>query len=72
MSGGHGCCADKACNDKTCMDLPSGVTCGDCRNFRHCEAMYDHKAADTYCDFFPRRFSVKAAPATTKATGATP
>lgn len=26
----HGCCADKACSDTTCMELPSGKTCGDC------------------------------------------
>ena len=52
----HGCCADKACSDKTCMELYVGKACGDCRHFRHCQAFYDHKPADTYCDFFPRRF----------------
>ena len=52
----HGCCADKACNDKTCMELADGKTCGDCANFRHCAAFYAHQATDTYCDFFPRRF----------------
>jgi len=55
----HGCCADKACNSKTCMELPEGESCGDCRNFKHCEAFYAHKATDTYCDFFPRRFSAR-------------
>lgn len=53
----HGCCADKACNDRTCMELPADKTCGDCKHFRHCEAFYAHKATDTYCDFFPRRFA---------------
>lgn len=60
----HGCCADKACTEKTCMELPAGTTCGDCRNFRHCEAFYARKKTDTSCDFFPRRFVVA------KATGA--
>jgi hypothetical protein len=53
----HGCCDDKACSEKTCMELPDGKTCGDCRNFRHCAAFYAHKPTDTYCDFFPRRFA---------------
>ncbi len=52
----HGCCADKACTDKTCMELPKGKTCGDCYAFRHCEAFYGHTKTDTYCDFYPRRF----------------
>jgi len=56
----HGCCADKACNDKTCMELPAGKTCGDCIHFRHCAAFYAHTAADTYCDFYPRRFAARA------------
>lgn len=51
----HGCCADKACTDKTCMQLPVGVACGDCAHFNHCKAFYGHSATDTYCDFFPRR-----------------
>jgi hypothetical protein len=63
----HGCCADKACNDKTCMELPAGKTCGDCGHFRHCEAFYAHKATDTYCDFYPRRFRERA-----PAAGVTP
>lgn len=55
----HGCCADKACSDKTCMQLPAGKTCGDCRNFRHCTAFYARTAADTSCDFYPRRFAAR-------------
>lgn len=65
----HGCCADKACDNNTCMELADGKTCGDCANFRHCEAFYGHKPTDTYCDFFPRRFRERAAIA--KATGST-
>lgn len=60
-SHSHGCCADKACTSKTCMELPEGKTCGDCVNFRHCTAFYAHTSADTYCDFFPRRFREQAA-----------
>lgn len=63
----HGCCADKACSDKTCMELPAGKTCGDCAHVRHCIAFYAHTETDTYCDFFPRRFVERAAIA--KATG---
>jgi hypothetical protein len=63
----HGCCADKACNDKTCMELPAGTTCADCRNFKHCAAFYAHQPTDTYCDFFPRRFAKRTAVA--QATG---
>lgn len=66
MSHNHGCCADKACNDMTCMELPAGTTCGDCANFRHCEAFYAHTQTDTSCDFFPRRFRAKPAPQATK------
>jgi hypothetical protein len=52
----QGCCADKACTPKTCMDLPTGTTCGDCFHVRRCCAIYGHKPEDTYCDWFPRRF----------------
>lgn len=54
--GTHGCCADKACDGSTCMDLPTGKTCGDCAHAHRCCAMFGHTPADTYCDFFPRRF----------------
>lgn len=57
----HGCCADKACTDRTCMELPAGKNCGGCVNFRHCKAFYARTAADTSCDFFPRRFREPAA-----------
>lgn len=51
------------------MQLPAGKTCGDCRNFRHCEAFYAHTPTDNYCDFFPRRFIERAPIA--KTTGGT-
>lgn len=57
----HGCCADKACTHETCMQLPTGKTCGDCVHLKHCSAFYAHTPVDSYCDFFPRRF-VQAPP----------
>lgn len=65
-AGQHGCCADKACIHETCMQLPTGMTCGGCAHFRHCAAFYGHSTADTYCDFFPRRFKPAPAPPTVK------
>jgi hypothetical protein len=52
----HGCCADKACNGRTCMELPAGKTCGHCAHVYRCCTIFGHKPADTYCDWFPRRF----------------
>lgn len=59
MTKQFGCCADKACTLATCMALPADTTCGDCANFKHCATFYAHKADDTYCDFFPRRFKAR-------------
>ena len=59
MTKQFGCCADKACTMATCMALPVDATCGDCNHFKHCAAFYAHKADDTYCDFFPRRFAAR-------------
>lgn len=56
----HGCCADKACTDKTCMELPKGETCGSCVHERRCCTIFGHTPTDTYCDWFPRRFQAKA------------
>jgi hypothetical protein len=53
----HGCCADKACTDKTCMELPAGKTCGHCVHVYRCTTMFGHTPTDTYCDWFPRRFN---------------
>lgn len=44
------------------MELPAGKTCGHCVHERRCVLMFGHKPTDTYCDWFPRRFSEKAAP----------
>lgn len=52
----HGCCVDRECTSDTCMQLPAGKTCGDCVHVKRCVAIFGHKPADTYCDFFPRRF----------------
>jgi len=57
----HGCCADKACNDATCMALPVGKTCGHCVHKRRCCMIFGHTPTDTYCDWFPRRFQERAA-----------
>jgi hypothetical protein len=59
----HGCCADKACNDVTCMALPAGTTCGDCAHIKRCSAMFGHTPTDTYCDWLPRRFRTDGVPA---------
>lgn len=57
----QGCCVDKACNPGTCMDLPDGLTCGDCFHEERCCAIFGHVPEDTYCDWFPRRFHAKEA-----------
>lgn len=55
-----GCCVDKkygkGCSDSTCMELPEGVTCGDCRHVVRCTRIFGVKAENRSCDFFPRRF----------------
>lgn len=60
MSNKHGCCADKACTDANCMELPAGKTCGHCVHEKRCCTMFGHTPTDTYCDWFPRRFSERA------------
>jgi hypothetical protein len=52
----HGCCADKKCDSLTCMKLPQGDTCGDCRRFKRCEAFLGLTGKETSCDWFPRGF----------------
>lgn len=56
----HGCCAAKHCTDKTCMELPQGMTCGHCVHERRCCLIFGHKPSDTYCDWFPRLFRARA------------
>jgi len=51
-----GCCADKSCTPKTCMNLPDGKTCGDCVHIKRCKSIFGHTETDTVCDWFPRRF----------------
>lgn len=52
----QGCCADKKCTPETCMNLPMGITCGDCSHIGRCKAIFGHAETDTVCDWFPRRF----------------
>lgn len=54
----HDCCADEACTSENCMELPTGKTCGDCVSERRCCMMFGHVPTDTYCDWFPRRFTL--------------
>lgn len=51
-----GCCHDSSCDEKTCMVLPEGKTCGDCVHMSRCKVMFGHVETDTYCDWFPRKF----------------
>jgi hypothetical protein len=73
----NGCCVDKksgsprGCTPETCMDLPDGKTCADCRHVKHCVAMYDVKPENTWCDFHPRRFRLPMAPKSSGAEVAT-
>lgn len=58
----NGCCVDKkygkGCTEQTCMSLPAGKTCGDCRHVVWCEGFLGSRFArtNTSCDWFPRRF----------------
>lgn len=52
----HGCCADKCCNEGTCMALPEGKTCADCRTAAYCSKVLGVKLDSPSCDFYPRRF----------------
>jgi hypothetical protein len=53
----HGCCTDKACTTETCMELPIGKMCADCKFIKLCTRMGFTDGAKTSCDFFPRRFA---------------
>lgn len=53
----NGCCADKSCTPDTCMGLPDGRTCGDCRHIERCLGFgFTGSPKRKDCDFFPRRF----------------
>jgi len=41
------------------LDLPNGLTCGDCVHIPRCEAIFGHIPSDTYCDWWPIRFRAK-------------
>lgn len=41
------------------MQLPTGVTCGDCVHLARCKAMFGHVETDTYCDWSPSRFQTR-------------
>lgn len=55
-----GCCTDKCCNEQTCMKLPEGKCCGDCRHAPRCGKLFNTSEANVVCDFYPRRFADKA------------
>jgi hypothetical protein len=57
-----GCCADDSCTPETCMDLPTGTTCGDCAHVRWCVMMFGKEASHTSCGWFPRRLHATATP----------
>ena len=61
MGKKHGCCRDGACTEETCMELPEGKTCGDCRYQPWCKALFSCPPERTSCDYFPRRFGAKEA-----------
>lgn len=52
----RGCCFDGSCNGDTCMVLPEGCTCGECKHFKRCSWLMKMKPTSDCCDFFPRRF----------------
>lgn len=43
-------------SDADRMSLPPGRTCGDCRYFARCQALFGHIAGDQVCDFSPSAF----------------
>lgn len=65
-----GCCVDRACTPETCMNLPAGMTCGQCVHLDRCTKIYGHKPEDTVCDWFPRKFRLREAAPEDKEEGA--
>ena len=41
------------------MKLPEGKTCADCLYSKKCVSMFGAKLENSYCDFYPVRFSQK-------------
>lgn len=54
-----GCCRDESCSSTTCMVLPAGTTCGSCKHYTRCAAMFGAKVDGPTCDFFPRRYAAR-------------
>lgn len=54
----------RASNDVDRMNLPEGMTCGDCVHCRRCTMMFGHIPADEVCDWAPSRFRQSASPET--------
>jgi len=52
----HGCCADKVCTPETCMTLPDGASCSMCVTATYCRKVFGVDPANTWCDFYPRRY----------------
>lgn len=46
------------------MNLPLGMTCGDCVHIRRCNAMFGHMPPDETCDWFPIKFQARTTPDT--------
>ena len=46
----------RTANDHDGMNLPEGMTCGNCWHFRRCNGIYGHIAGDEVCDWAPSRF----------------
>ncbi len=46
----------RAVVDNEQMNLPEGMTCGDCVHCNRCTMMFGHIPADEVCDWSPSRF----------------
>ena len=58
----YNCCADQTCDTHSCMTLPTGASCADCKHSVNCAAAFSKEPADTSCNFFPRRFAPNILP----------
>lgn len=46
------------------MNLPPGMTCGDCVHMRRCAGIYGRIDSDEQCDWSPSNFQRREPPAT--------
>lgn len=46
----------RSASDEDQMNLPDGMTCGDCVHCRRCTSMFGHIPTDESCDWSPSRF----------------